>query len=101
LPTFYDKVRPVSDFEPSGLMVGGCPPHHDFVTQAVMMVAEGKLPPACSWMTSGKAFCDTCDPTRPMRTFGGRDGPIPGINDYGAQAVSVIVGIPPKSPFPV
>ncbi len=141
LPTFYDKVKPITEFVEVDYLVGGCPPHHDFVTQAVMMVVEGKLPPAGSWLTSGKAVCDVCERnpvnealnrqpvTDIKRSFEGLEekgcllqhgqlclgpvtqgdcngscpkvsmpcrgcgGPMPGIDDYGAQAISAIGAI--------
>jgi F420-non-reducing hydrogenase small subunit len=122
-------------------LVGGCPPHHAFVTQAVHMVLQGNLPPVGSWLTSGKAVCDACSRNpanedmmrKPVshikRTIEGVEetgcllqhgllclgpvtqgdcngscpkvsmpcrgcgGPMPGIEDYGAQAVSAIGAI--------
>jgi F420-non-reducing hydrogenase small subunit len=106
-----------------------------------MMVVEGKLPAAGSWLTSGKAVCDVCERNpaiedqvrQPVsdikRSFEkveengcllqhgqlclgpvtqgdcsgscpkvcmpcrGCGGPMPGIDDYGAQAVSTIGAI--------
>lgn len=40
--------------------VGGCPPHPSFVGQLVGAIVAGDLPPAGSWLTGGKAVCDTC-----------------------------------------
>ncbi len=40
--------------------VGGCPPHPAFVGQLVGAIVDGNLPPAGSWLTGGKAVCDTC-----------------------------------------
>ena len=40
--------------------VGGCPPHPSFVGKLVGAIVAGDLPPAGSWLTGGKAVCDTC-----------------------------------------
>jgi len=61
LPEFQDKVRCLQDIVDVDYYVGGCPPHHDFVAQAVRMIVAGDLPPKGSWLTSGKAVCDVCD----------------------------------------
>ena len=141
LPLFYDKVRPITQIVDVDYLVGGCPPHHDFVAQAVQMILQGNLPPAGSWLTSGKAVCDSCtrNPAnenllrKPLtdikRTIEGVEetgcllqhgqlclgpvtqgdcngacpkvsmpcrgcgGPLPGIDDFGAQAISAIGAI--------
>lgn len=61
LPEFYGHVRTLQDVVPVDYFVGGCPPHHSFVGQAILAILQGKLPPPGSWITSGKAVCDVCD----------------------------------------
>ncbi len=60
LPEFYEYVRPLYHVVDVDYFVGGCPPHHSFVAQAISAVLEGKLPPPGSWITGGKAVCDVC-----------------------------------------
>jgi len=60
LPEFYDYVRPLNEVVDVDYYIGGCPPHHSFVGQAILAVLEGKLPPPGSWITGGKAVCDVC-----------------------------------------
>ncbi len=144
LPEFQAKVRVIQDIVPVDYYVGGCPPHHDFVAAAVQMIVSGNLPPAGSWLTSGKAVCDVCDrnpanesekrePVSEVKrvvdangqvpeegcllqqgflcmgaiTQGycggsclnvnipcrGCGGPMPGVTDFGAQAISAIGSI--------
>ncbi|MEW6274763.1 MAG: F420-nonreducing hydrogenase [Bacillota bacterium] len=60
LPEFYGFVRPLNQVVDVDYYLGGCPPHHSFVGQAVLAILEGKLPPPGSWITGGKAVCDVC-----------------------------------------
>ncbi|MBU0994284.1 MAG: F420-nonreducing hydrogenase [Proteobacteria bacterium] len=61
LPEFCDRVRPLTDVVTVDYMVGGCPPHHEFVAKLVTAIVEGNLPAKGSWLTGGKAVCDVCD----------------------------------------
>ncbi|WP_201721845.1 oxidoreductase [Desulfotomaculum copahuensis] len=60
LPEFYGRVRPLHQVVDVDYFIGGCPPHHSFVGQAIVAILEGKLPPPGSWITGGKAVCDVC-----------------------------------------
>lgn len=143
LPVYQDKVRILNQIVDVDYYIGGCPPHHSHVAAAINALLTGQLPPAGSWITNGKAVCDTCDRNpaakdgehrimvnRVLRTvdgvpeedtcllqqgyicFGpitqgdcgglclkvntpcrGCGGPIPGVEDFGAQAVSSIGSI--------
>ncbi|WP_022853556.1 NADH-quinone oxidoreductase subunit B family protein [Thermodesulfatator atlanticus] len=139
LPRFLDEVRPISSVVEVDYFMGGCPPHPDFVGEAIGAIIEGKLPPKGSWITCGKAVCDFCGrnpalqgkkrelTTEVRRTFEGAPddgrclleqgyicfgpftqgdckalcpkvgipcrgcgGPLPGVKDYGAKAVSAL-----------
>jgi len=61
LPLFQEKVRALPEVVEIDYLTGGCPPHHSFVAQALTAVLQGKLPPAGSWLTGGKAVCDVCE----------------------------------------
>ncbi|MEW6173855.1 MAG: F420-nonreducing hydrogenase [Bacillota bacterium] len=61
LADFYGHVRPLEHVVDVDYFIGGCPPHHALVGQAVLAILEGKLPPPRSWITNGKAVCDVCD----------------------------------------
>lgn len=61
LPEFYGYVRTLRDVVDVDYFIGGCPPHHSFVRQALLAMVEGKLPPPGCWITSGKAVCDVCE----------------------------------------
>ncbi|MDK2922368.1 MAG: F420-non-reducing hydrogenase small subunit [Desulfonauticus sp.] len=142
IPEFLPEVKVIDEVVPVEYYVGGCPPHPDFVAAAVEAVIAGNLPPAGSWLTSGKAVCDVCERNprnqgtdrflveEVYRTsekapedgvcllqqgiicFGpftqgdcgcscpkvgipcrGCGGPIPGVKDYGARAMSAIGSI--------
>ncbi len=141
LPAFQAKVRTLDQVVEVDYFVGGCPPHHDFVAQAVTAIVSGNLPPAGSWLTGGKAVCDICkrnpatedllrEPVEQvLRVVDGQGkleeegcllqngylclgpltqgdcggsclnvnipcrgcgGPIPGVSDFGAQAVGAL-----------
>lgn len=60
LPSFYDCVMPLDRVVDIDYYIGGCPPHHSFVTKAILALLSGELPPPGSWITGGKAVCDTC-----------------------------------------
>lgn len=143
LPAYEDKVRTLSQIVEVDYFIGGCPPHPNHVGAAIAALVTGQLPEKGSWITAGKAVCDTCDRNpagkenesrvmvnRVLRTvdgvpdndtcllqqgyicFGpitqgdcggsclnvnipcrGCGGPIPGAEDYGAQALSTIGSI--------
>ncbi|MEW6573044.1 MAG: F420-nonreducing hydrogenase [Bacillota bacterium] len=61
LPEFYGHVRTLQDVVDVDYFIGGCPPHHSFVRQAIPVLLFEKLPAPGSWITSGKAVCDVCD----------------------------------------
>jgi len=61
LPEFYGYVRTLQDVVPVDYFVGGCPPHHSFVGQAILAILQGKLEQPGTWITSGKSVCDVCD----------------------------------------
>ncbi len=60
LPRFLDKVRSVGDVVEVDYMVGGCPPHHEFIGKIVEKILDNDLPPKGSWITGGKSVCDVC-----------------------------------------
>ena len=60
LPEFYEYVRPLNQVVDVDYYIGGCPPHHSFVGEAILAVLQGKLPPPGSWISGGKAVCDVC-----------------------------------------
>ncbi|MEW5763183.1 MAG: F420-nonreducing hydrogenase [Bacillota bacterium] len=60
LPEFYGYVRPLNQVVDVDYYIGGCPPHHSHVGQAILAVLQGQLPPPGSWITGGKAVCDIC-----------------------------------------
>jgi F420-non-reducing hydrogenase small subunit len=61
LPEFGERVKPLREIVNVDYFIGGCPPHTSFVGQALRAVLEGDLPAPGSWITNGKAVCDTCD----------------------------------------
>jgi F420-non-reducing hydrogenase small subunit len=143
LPSYQEKVRLLNQVVDVDYYIGGCPPHYSHVEAALNALVTGRLPPAGSYITNGKAVCDVCDRNpvnkegdhramlhRVLRTvdgipdddtcllqqgyicFGpitqgdcgasclhvntpcrGCGGPLPGVEDYGAQAVSSIGSI--------
>jgi len=60
LPTFYPYVRPIQSVIDVDFFLGGCPPHHSVVLNALVAILKGELPPKGSWITNGKAVCDIC-----------------------------------------
>lgn len=60
LPVFLDKVKSVTDVVQVDYLIGGCPPHHEFVGNIVEKILQNDLPEQGSWITSGKAVCDFC-----------------------------------------
>jgi len=60
IPTFLDNCQTIDQVVDVEYYVGGCPPHPSFVGQLVGAILAGKLPPAGSWLTGGKAVCDVC-----------------------------------------
>ncbi len=143
LPTYQDKVRLLNQVVEVDYYIGGCPPHYSHVEAALNTLISGQLPTKGSYITNGKAVCDTCERNpvhkegenramlnRVLRTvdgvpdndtclllqgyicFGpmtqgdcgasclnvntpcrGCGGPLPGVEDFGAQAVSSIGSI--------
>ncbi|MCL2457291.1 MAG: F420-nonreducing hydrogenase [Desulfobulbus sp.] len=60
IPAFLDNCLTIDQAVPVEYYIGGCPPHYSFVGQLVGAILAGNLPPAGSWLTSGKAVCDVC-----------------------------------------
>ncbi len=61
LPTFLDKVKCVPDVVEVDYLMGGCPPHHDFLAKVIEKIISNELPPKGSWIGTGKSVCDNCD----------------------------------------
>jgi F420-non-reducing hydrogenase small subunit len=60
IPTFLDNCSTIDQVVEVDYYVGGCPPHPSFVGKLIGAIVAGDLPPAGSWLTGGKAVCDTC-----------------------------------------
>ena len=60
IPTFLDNCSTIDQVVDVEYYVGGCPPHPSFVGKLIGAILAGDLPPAGSWLTSGKAVCDSC-----------------------------------------
>jgi F420-non-reducing hydrogenase small subunit len=60
LPSITSRVATIDQIVDVDYFVGGCPPHHDFVAACVEAIVAGNLPPKGSWLTGGKAVCDSC-----------------------------------------
>lgn len=60
IPTFLDNCSTIAQVVDVDYFVGGCPPHPSFVGKLVEAIVAGNLPPAGSWLTAGKAVCDSC-----------------------------------------
>ncbi|WP_028583860.1 NADH-quinone oxidoreductase subunit B family protein [Desulfogranum mediterraneum] len=60
IPALLDNCATVDQIVDVEYYVGGCPPHPKFVGQILTSLLAGELPPPGSWITSGKAVCDSC-----------------------------------------
>lgn len=60
IPTILDNCSTLDQVVDVDYYVGGCPPHPSFVGKLIGAIVAGELPPVGSWLTSGKAVCDTC-----------------------------------------
>lgn len=60
IPTFLDSCSTLDQVVEVDYYVGGCPPHPSFVGKLVGAIVAGELPPPGSWLTGGKAVCDSC-----------------------------------------
>lgn len=60
IPAILDTCSTLDQVVDVDYYVGGCPPHPSFVGHLIGAIVAGELPPAGSWLTSGKAVCDTC-----------------------------------------
>ncbi len=60
IPAILDTCSTIDQVVAVDYYVGGCPPHPSFVGKLVGAIVAGDLPPAGSWLTGGKAVCDTC-----------------------------------------
>ncbi len=60
IPAILDNCSTLDQVVDVDYYVGGCPPHYSFVGKLVGAILEGNLPPAGSWLTGGKAVCDSC-----------------------------------------
>jgi len=60
IPAILDHCSTIDQVVDVEYYVGGCPPHPSFVGKLVGAILAGDLPPVGSWLTSGKAVCDSC-----------------------------------------
>jgi len=60
LPEFYDKVSKLDDIVDVDYYLPGCPPPAKLIVNAVMAIAEGKLPPKGNMLATELAVCDEC-----------------------------------------
>ena len=60
LPALLDKVKCASDVVEVDYLIGGCPPHHEFLAEVIEKITSYELPPKGSWIGTGKSVCDNC-----------------------------------------
>ncbi|WP_028580859.1 NADH-quinone oxidoreductase subunit B family protein [Desulfogranum japonicum] len=60
IPTFLDRCSTIDQIVDVEYYVGGCPPHPSFVGKLIEAILAGNLPAPGSWLTSGKAVCESC-----------------------------------------
>nr|WP_321403267.1 F420-nonreducing hydrogenase [uncultured Desulfobacter sp.] len=60
IPALLDRCYTLDQKVAVDYYIGGCPPRPVFVESLIQAILKGDLPPKGSWLTSGKAVCDSC-----------------------------------------
>jgi F420-non-reducing hydrogenase small subunit len=67
VPPYTDKVMAVDEAVKVDIFIPGCPPHPDWIADAILALLDGKT----EWALPERSVCDTCPVIREEKSGGG------------------------------
>ena len=82
VPPYIDTVKAVDEVVEVDIQIPGCPPHPDWIADAILALLDGKT----EWALPERSVCDTCPVIREEKSAGGAGIKRPLVNfEYNAD----------------